>query len=102
MNDTCLRICLLLVFSFALPTCTWASGPWHAAGHNTAGWRFMTPDERVEHQRQMRSFKTLDECRAYQGEHHALMAERALRSGVVLKRKAGSGCEQLRQRGKFK
>lgn len=102
MSKIFVYACLSLSLGFAIPACAWASGPWHAAGKNTAGWQFMTPDERVEHQRQMRSFKTLDECRVYQDEHHARMAERALRSGVVLERNAGSGCEQLRQRGKFK
>ena len=62
----------------------------------------MTPDERIEHQRRMRSFESYEECNAYQAEHHALMAERALREGVTLKRKTESGCEQLRQRGSLK
>lgn len=95
------QIFVLLAFSLALAMNAWATGPWHAVGENTAGWQFMTPDERVEHQRRMRSFETYEECKTYQAEHHARMAERALREGVVLERKAKSGCEQLRQRGKF-
>lgn len=95
-------ICLSLMLSLALPASAYASGPWHAAGKNTAGWQYMTADERIEHQRKMRSFKTYEACSAYQDEHHAQMAERALRSGVVLKRNAASGCEQLRQRGQLK
>lgn len=95
-------ICLALLLGLALPVSAHARGPWHAAGQNTAGWQYMTPDERVEHQRKMRSFTTYGACRAYQDEHHAQMAERALRSGVTLKRNAGSGCEQLRQRGQLK
>lgn len=102
MNKVYINVCLMLFLGFVMPTAARASGPWHAAGQNTAGWQFMTPDERVEHQRQMRSFKTLDECRAYQDEHHARMAERAAKEGVALKRNEGSGCEQLRQRGKLK
>ncbi len=62
----------------------------------------MTPDERVEHQRKMRSFTTFEACRAYQVEHHAKMAERALHSGVTLMRNVGSGCELLRLRGQLK
>ena len=93
---------LMLLLNFVLISGAWAGGPWHAAGQNTAGWQFMTPDERIEHQRRMRSFESYEECRAYQAEHHALMAERALREGVTLKRKTASGCEQLRQRGNLK
>lgn len=79
-----------------------AAGPWRAAEPNTYGWRFMTPDERIEHQRRIRSFQTYDECKAYQNEHHASMAERARQAGVVLEPKEHSGCEQLRARGKLK
>lgn len=93
---------LALILNFVLVSGAWASGPWHAAGQNTAGWQFMTPDERIEHQRRMRSFESYEECRSYQAEHHALMAERALRKGVNLERKTESGCEQLRQRGNLK
>jgi hypothetical protein len=95
------RIFMSLIFGLVLTTNAWATGPWHAAGQNTAGWQFMTPDERIEHQRRMRSFETYEECKAYQSAHHARMAERALREGVVLERNEESGCEQLRQRGKF-
>lgn len=91
----------LLLVSVLIPG-AWAAGPWHAAGRNTAGWQFMTPDERIEHQRRMRSFETYEECSAYKAEHHARMAERALREGFVLERKTESGCEQLRRRGRFK
>lgn len=95
-------ICLALLLGLALPVSAHARGPWHAAGQNTAGWQYMTPDERVEHQRRMRSFNTLAECRAYQDAHHQHMAERAARAGASLRRKAASGCEQLQQQGKFK
>ncbi|OGS94970.1 MAG: hypothetical protein A3H31_04685 [Gallionellales bacterium RIFCSPLOWO2_02_FULL_57_47] len=93
---------LPLLLNFVLITGAWAGGPWHAASPNTAGWQLMTPDERMEHQRRMRSFESYEECSAYQTGHHARMAERALREGVVLERKAESGCEQLRKREYFK
>lgn len=96
------RALVALLLNFVLVAGAWAAGPWHAAGPNTAGWQFMTPDERIEHQRRMRSFESYEECKSYQAEHHARMAERALRQGVVLERKAESGCEQLRQRGNLK
>ncbi|MDP2827610.1 MAG: hypothetical protein Q8O37_03290 [Sulfuricellaceae bacterium] len=92
---------VLLAFSLMLSTGLWAGGPWHAAGQNTAGWQFMTPNERVDHQRRMRSFDRYEDCRAYQAEHHALMAERAQKAGVTLEQREHSGCEQLRNRGKL-
>lgn len=78
------------------------AGPWRAGESNSYGWRFMTPEERIEHQRRMRSFETYEECKAYQAEHHALMVERARRSGVVLVPGAQSGCDQMRARGRLK
>lgn len=78
-----------------------AAGPWHAAEQNTSGWYYMTPDERIEHQRRMRSFETYEECKAYQAGHHAQMAERARQQGVELQPRAESSCEQLRRRGEF-
>ena len=77
------------------------AGPWRAGANNSAGWQFMSPDERVEHQRRMRSFTRYDECKAYQAEHHALMAERARQAGVVLEPHEDAGCEQLRARGRL-
>ncbi|MBU6489900.1 MAG: hypothetical protein KGQ57_19080, partial [Burkholderiales bacterium] len=77
------------------------AGPWHAAPPNTYGWQLMTPEEREEHQRRMRSFTSYEECKAYQTEHHALMAERARQAGVQLRPHADSGCERLRAQGRF-
>lgn len=78
-----------------------AAGPWHAAEPNTSGWYYMTPNERVEHQRRMRSFETYEECKVYQAEHHVQMAERARQQGIELQSRVKSGCDQLRRRGKF-
>ncbi len=78
-----------------------AAGPWHAAEPNTSGWYYMTPNERVEHQRRMRSFETYEECKAYQAEHHVKMAERTRQKGIELQPRVESGCDQLRRRGKF-
>jgi hypothetical protein len=61
----------------------------------------MRPDERIEHQRRMRSFETYEECKAYQAEHHAQMAARARQQGVELRPRPESGCEQLQRRGQF-
>ena len=79
---------------------TVAAGPWHAAEPNTSGWYYMTPGERIEHQRRMRSFQSYEACKAYQAEHHAQMAQRARQQGGELQPRAESGCEQLRRRGK--
>lgn len=92
----------LLMLGLITVTDVWASAPWHAARQNTTGWQYMTPNERVEHQRHMRGFETYEECKAYQAEHHARMAARALKEGIVLQPRSESGCKQLRQRGKFK
>lgn len=78
-----------------------AAGPWRATESNSYGWQFMTPKERVEHQRRMRSFSSYEECKAYQAEHHASMAERARQSGVALTPKAQAGCDQLRANGRL-
>lgn len=94
-------ILLPLFFSFTLSMSASAS-PWHAAGRNTAGWQFMTPDERIEHQRRMRGFETFEQCIIYQNEHHALMEQRAQKAGIALQRKLESGCTQLQKKGKFK
>lgn len=61
-----------------------AGGPWRASEGNTRGWQLMSPEERIEHQRRVRSFATLDECRTYQRRHHQLMEERARQQGKAL------------------
>jgi hypothetical protein len=58
-----------------------ARAPWAANQDNTLGWQLMTPAERTEHQAKMRSFKTYDECKAYQEAHHKQMEERAKCAG---------------------
>ena len=85
----------LLVCSAAL------AGPWRAGPNNSAGWRWMTPAERVEHQRTLRSFTRYDDCVAYQREHHARMAERARRDGAELKPHR-SVCDELRAAGQLR
>ncbi len=95
------RTLLASVLLLPLLTVALAAGPWHAARRNTAGWQFMSPDERVEHQRLMRSFTTYQECKAYQKKRHAEMAARALQAGVVLEAAKESGCDKLRARGRL-
>ncbi len=80
-----------------------ARGPWGANLGNTMGWQVMTPAERTEHQAKMRSFKTYDECKAYQHEHHTQMETRAKEKGVTLPAMgSGYGCDNMKARGFLK
>jgi hypothetical protein len=81
-----------------------AKGPWAANQGNTWGWTLMTAEERAEHQNKMRAFKTYDECRAYQEEHHKLMEARAKEKGVTLPmgKAGGYGCDNMKARGFLK
>ncbi len=82
---------------------TLARGPWRANHSNTAGWQLMTPAERTEHQTKMRSFKTYDECKAYQEQHHKIMDARAKEKGVTLPAMgSGYGCDNMKARGYLK
>ena len=83
---------MLLAVAFAAE----ARGPWRASEDNTRGWQFMTPEERVEHQARVRGFKTLDECRAYQLEHHHLMEQRAKEKGSTMPSGGRDICEHLK------
>jgi hypothetical protein len=80
-----------------------ARGPWAANKGNTVGWQLMTPAERTEHQAKMRSFKTYDECKAYQEEHHKQMEARAKEKGLTLPAMgSGYGCDNMKRRGFLK
>ena len=83
---------LLLAAAFAAE----ARGPWRAGEDNSRGWQFMTPEERIEHQARVRGFKTLDECRVYQQEHHRQMEQRARERGAVLPFRRRDICEHLK------
>lgn len=62
-----------------------AGGPWRASEGNTAGWQYMTPEERIAHQARIRSFSNYEDCVAYRQQHHQQMAERARALGEVLR-----------------
>ena len=95
MNRSILPLALAAL-SITLAGSALARGPWRASEENTRGWYFMTPEERIEHQARIRSFKTLDECRAYQTEHHQLMEARAHEQGRPLPGGHRDICEHLR------
>lgn len=81
-----------------------ARGPWAVNQGNTWGWQFMTAEERTEHQTKMRGFKTYDECKAYQQEHHTQMEARAKEKNVALPamKPGGYGCDNMKSRGFLK
>jgi hypothetical protein len=56
-------------------------GGMHMGSNNTSGWAYMTKQERIEHQKKMRSMQNHDECTAYVEQHHAMMVERAKEKG---------------------
>ena len=91
-----------LMFVLLVASVPAVAGPWRATEHNSVGWQFMTPDERVEHQRRLRGFRSYEECRAYQQAHHARMEERARQAGVVLTPKAFSVCDRLQAAGRLR
>lgn len=99
---TIITVALALATSLAAGS-TLARGPWAANKGNTVGWQLMTPEERTEHQTKMRSFKTYDECKAYQEENHKQMEVRAKEKGVTLPAMGyGFGCDNMKARGYLK
>jgi len=86
----------VLSLALALAGSALARGPWRASEENTRGWHLMTPEERIAHQAQIRGFKTHDECRAYQVEHHRLMEARAREQGRPLPGGRRDFCAHLR------
>lgn len=79
-------------------------GPWAANRGNTVGWQLMTPAERIEHQDKMRSFKTYDECKVYQEQHHQQIEARAKDKGLTLPamRPGAYACDNMKARGFLK
>jgi hypothetical protein len=72
-----------------------ARGPLRASEDNTSGWSLMTPEERIKHQTIIRSFKTLEACRAYQAEHHEILLSRAQALGLPLHRNRHDFCTRF-------
>ena len=95
MNRRILSLALA-AFSITLAGSALARGPWRASEQNTSGWYYMTPEERIAHQARIRSFRTYEECHAYQVEHHQLMEARAREQGRPLPGGHRDICEHLR------
>lgn len=98
-----LRLTLLLILvAGPCPGGKAHAGPWRADPDNSRGWELMSPAERIEHQRRLRSFTDYEACRAYQQAHHARMEARAQAAGRSLKPRDHSPCDDLRERGDLK
>jgi hypothetical protein len=69
---------------------------------NTTGWTLMTDEERTAHQQKMWSFKTYDECKTYQDEHHKAMEARAKEKGKTLTPARRNACDRMKARGTIK
>ena len=69
---------------------------------NTPGWTLMTQQERQAHREKMWSFKTFEECKAYQAEHHAQMEARAKEKGSTLPAPRANACDRMKARGALK
>ena len=95
MNRSILPLALAAL-SITLAGSALARGPWRASEHNTSGWYYMTPEERIANQARIRGFRTYDECHAYQVEHHQLMENRAREQGRQLSGGHRDICEHLR------
>lgn len=94
----------MIVVLLALPRAAALAGHWHASEGNSPGWYLMTLAERIEHQRRLRSFTRIGDCRAYLEAHHAQMAARARArvAGAELPARPSSACDQLERRGWFR
>lgn len=73
---------------------------WRAGQGNTPGFALMSQQERIDHQNRMRSMRSYDECVAYVGEHHALMATRAQEKGIALQ-PPRNPCDMMKSRGRI-
>lgn len=99
-GDVVVRV--LALIAFAGWFCPAVAGPWRAGEGNVSGWQWMSPDERVEHQRRLRTFDSHEACAAYVAAHHAVLEARARRAGVRLEPHQQTVCDQLRAEGRLR
>jgi hypothetical protein len=66
---------------------------------NTVGWALMTQEEHTAHRQKMWSFKSYDECKSYQLEHHQLMEARAKEKGKTIAPPRFNACDRMKARG---
>lgn len=107
------KFTLLALFSAALAVPAFSQpgpgmGPGKGGGryafdnNNTVGWTLMAPEERNTHRQKMWSFKTYDECKAYQLEHHQAMETRAKEQGKTIVPPRTNACDRMKARGFLK
>ena len=59
------------------------------------GWSLLSPAERDAHWTAMRATKSVDECKAVQAKHRAVIEERAKERGIALPAGPANACERL-------
>jgi hypothetical protein len=69
---------------------------------NTPGWSLMSAEERTAHRDKMWSFKTFEECKAYQAEHHTAMEAKAKEQGKTLPAPRANACDRMKAGGMLK
>ncbi|MBI5109494.1 MAG: hypothetical protein HZA62_12170 [Rhodocyclales bacterium] len=69
---------------------------------NTPGWSLMSQEERAAHREKMWSFKTYDECKVYQADHHKAMGAKAKDQGKTLPAPKANACDRMKAQGQFK
>jgi hypothetical protein len=69
---------------------------------NVRGWQLMTVEERTAHQEKMLSFKTYDECKAFQDAHRAELDARAKAQGKTLVAPRNNACDGMKAQGLIK
>ncbi|TAK50523.1 MAG: hypothetical protein EPO27_04295 [Betaproteobacteria bacterium] len=107
MISTRIAIASLLAAALAAPALA-QPGPGKAGPRfrfnqdNVPGWTMMSQVERDAHRDRMFSFKTYDECKAYQEEHHKAMQARATEKGKTLGGPRYNACDRMKARGLIK
>jgi hypothetical protein len=69
---------------------------------NTPGWSLMSAEERAAHRDRMWSFKSFEECKTYQAEHHKAMEAKAKELGKTLPAPRANACERMKAGGMLK
>jgi hypothetical protein len=89
-------VVLVAAILFAGSGSAHAARPWRADERNTRGWQLMTPQERIEHQAQVRGFTDYAACQQYRTRHHDLMADRARQRGLDVPDSHWDFCDRLK------
>lgn len=75
---------------------------WRGHEGNSPGWRWLSPAERVEHQRRIRELATVADCKAYLDRHHRLLADRARKAGETFTARSPDTCDELHAQGQLR